>query len=174
MPKMRVRIRGVMRRVMQWKFLLDVLTITLIVALLGAYWFPEVVTDVPTRLSSYWMWVLTIFVGAREAGRWVGDHQSGKYFLRLITSGEIYLGLFLLLPLTMLLPDLFIEGVATDRQLEVEALSRVLGLKVLALYLSTRLSKMAAGRKKETVERLSSWLNVVLGAEDEEGNNADS
>jgi hypothetical protein len=149
-----------MRKIMRWKFLFDVLTLLLIGLIIGSYWFPWI--RVSQQLVDYWFSTLVIFVGAREVGRWIGDHQQGKYIMRFIAHGEIYLLLFLTLPFIMGVPEAFFTTGPTDQQKAVMAMATELGLKVSFLYATSAVSKGGSEKYKDFVDKLSTFINAVL------------
>lgn len=160
MPKLRVRVRSFMRNIMRWKFVFDLLTIILVALLIGSYWFRWV--HVSQSLVDYWFSTLCIFVGAREVGRWIGDHEQGKYIMRFIAHGEIYLLLFLVLPFVMGVPEAFLTNGPTSQQKEVMVMVTDLGLKVSLLYATSAVSKGGSGKHKDFVEKLSTIINATL------------
>jgi len=145
---------------MRWKFVFDVLTLILISLLIGSYWFPWV--HVSQQLIDYWFSTLVIFVGAREVGRWIGDHQQGKYIMRFIAHGEIYLLLFLILPFVMGVPESFFTSGPSLQQKAVMVMATDLGLKVSFLYATSAVSKGGSEKYKDFVEKLSTLINTVL------------
>ena len=164
----RARIRRLMRRVMSWKFLLDLLTILLVVFMFVTAFSPSFDAQVVVRVSSYWLTVRGIFVGAREAGRWVGDHQSDNYLLQAITNGKIYLAMFVLAPMVFSVPAL-VGAVYVDENYEAMLdLSYSLAWKVLLIYVVSRVSKTASANNKQRVERFSSLLNTILGNQEDD------
>ncbi len=160
MPNLRVQVRSFMRNIMRWKFVFDVLTLLLISLLLGSYYVPWI--HVSSQLVDYWFSTLVIFVGAREVGRWIGDHKQGKYILRFIAHGEIYLLLFLILPFVMGVPESFFTSAPTAQQKAVMVMATDLGLKVSFLYATSAVSKGGSEKYQDFVEKLSAFINTVL------------
>src|SRR3989339_357671 len=158
MPNLRIQVRSSMRNIMRWKFVFDVLTLILVGLLMGSYWFPWV--HVSPQLVDYWFSTLVIFVGAKEVGRWIGDHQQGKYIMRFIAHGEIYLFLFLTLPFAMGVPETFFTAGPTDQQKIVMVMATELGLKVSFLYAASAVSKGGSEKYKHFVEKLSTFINA--------------
>lgn len=170
MLNLRAKIRRFMRGVMRWKVVFDILTFIVIGLIIASYWAPDVVR-ISTQLVSYWFWTLTIFVGARETGRWIGDHKSGKYIARFIAHGEIYLLIWLILPYTMGVPESFVKHTATPEQLAITALTTDTALKVSILYVTSFVSKGVSQHNKKLVSKLSSLVAIAIGGGNDEGNN---
>ena len=162
MPRIRERIRSVMRSIMRWKVIFDLITLVVAILLVLSYWMSDRVS-VSEQLIGYWFWLLAIFVGAREAGRWIGDHKSGTYMLSMISKGEIYLILFILLPVVHWTYDAFQTNAASAKQVEALSMMTALGIKVTILYVVTSISKGLTRGNKEIVTKLSDLLNAALG-----------
>ncbi len=159
----RERISAFMRRVMHWKVVFDLLTMVLVGLLLADY-FAELNTGTIETLSSYWFWLLTVFAGMREVGRWVSDHESGHYVLRHFTHGEIYVITFICLPFILGVPQAFLETEVGEHQKQVMVISTSLGLKVALLFAVTSISKHSSMHNKKVVEKLSGFLDTFFGS----------
>jgi hypothetical protein len=156
------RVSFVFRGLFRWKLLFDLLTLIVLGLITASYWAPAHVS-VGEGLVEYWFYALSLFVGAREVSRWIGDHDSGKYVLHFITHGEIYLLLFLILPFTMRVPDAFLQTTTSTVQEEVMSLADATALKVVGLYLFTAISKGSIGRRKWLLDHLSSLASIATG-----------
>jgi hypothetical protein len=162
MQKLRNRVRPWMQRFMQWKFVLDILTMALITLLFAGVYIEGM--GPPTRLAEHWLTIATMFFGARELGRWIGDHQSDRYILSIISHGEIYVVIFLFMPVALGMPELYKRNLSED-QLQTLSLISELSWQVPAVYLFTGFLKRVHENKakRQWVMTFAAFLNKILG-----------